>query len=161
MIISIVLALYLLGYASAKSAAVFLFICGGLMIASEFIFASGFVAFSGVMALYIAFALEYGQSRVFNVPIGWSIFFGIALVEFLTIAGVSWVVMRNRKRKSIVGHDSMIGHPAEVVDWAGTSGRVRLQGEVWKAVSATPLHLKKDDKVTIESIDNLVLKINA
>ena len=161
MVISIVLALYLLGFASAKSAAVFLFLCGVLMIGSEFIFASGFVAFSGLMALYIAFALEYGQSRVFNVPIGWGVFFGIALVEVLTIAGVSWVVMRNRKRKSIVGHESMIGHAAEVVDWAGTSGRVRVQGEVWKAVSATPLHLKKEDKVTVESIDNLVLKINA
>jgi membrane-bound serine protease (ClpP class) len=161
MITSIFLGLYLLGLMSAKSAAVFLVICGVLMIASEFLFPSGIIAFGGVLALYIAFSLEYGQSQVFGVPIGWGIFFGIALVEGLILGSFVLLVMRYRKKKAISGAEVMIGNAAEVVEWAGTKGRVRVMGEVWKATSEMPLTLKTDDKVTVESIDNLVLKITA
>ena len=152
MITSIFLGLYLLGLISAKSAAVFLVICGVLMIASEFFFPSGIVAFSGLLALYIAFSLEYGQSQIFGAPIGWGIFFGVALVEGLILGGFVFLILRYRKKKATGGTEGMIGHAAEVVEWAGTKGRVRVMGEVWKATSETPLTLKADDKVTVESI---------
>jgi membrane-bound serine protease (ClpP class) len=161
MINSIILALYLLGLISAKSAAVFLAICGIGLIGSEFLFPSGVVAFSGLLALYIAYSLQYGQDHVFGAPIGWSVFFGIAFVEAMIAGAFAFLFLRNRDRKAISGAEGMIGHAGEVVEWHGNSGRVRVQGEIWKAVSQTPVNLKKDDKITVESVDNLVLKIQA
>lgn len=159
MINSIILALYLFGILSAKNAAMFLFVCGLGLIASEFLLPSGLIAFSGCMALFIAYSIQYGQSRIFGAPLGWSFFFGIAFVEALILGGLVFLILHIRKKKAIVGTESMIGHSGEVVDWHGTRGRVRVQGEVWQAVTDEALPLQKHDKITVESIDNLTLKI--
>ncbi len=159
MINSIILALYLLGIMSAKNAALFLFVCGIGLIASEFLLPSGMIAFSGCMALFIAYSIQYGQSRVFGAPLGWSFFFGVAFVEAATLAGIAFLVAHIRSKKAIVGTESMIGHTGEVVDWHGTRGRVRVQGEVWQAIADEAIPLQKNDKITVESIDNLTLKI--
>jgi len=159
MINSIILALYLLGIMSAKNAAMFLFVCGIGLIASEFLLPSGMIAFSGCMALFIAYSIQYGQSRVFGAPLGWSFFFGVAFVEAAILGGIAFLVAQIRNKKAIVGAESMIGHAGEVVDWHGTRGRVRVQGEVWQAMADEAIPLQKNDKITVESIDNLTLKI--
>jgi membrane-bound serine protease (ClpP class) len=159
MITSIILACYLLGLIGAKNAAVFLFVSGLMMIASEFMFPSGIIAFSGLLGLYVAYSLEYGQSLVFGVPLGWGIFFGIAAAEALIAGAFILLILRHRRIKASTGTESMIGHAAEIIDWTGHQGRVRIQGEIWKAASDTDLDLQPQNTVTVEEINNLILKI--
>lgn len=159
MIASIILALHLLGFIALENAAYFLFIVGVLLIVSEIAFPSGIVAFNGLLALYIGYALKYGEANIFGFELGWDIFFGVAFIEFVLLAVIIYLFIRLRRKKVTTGTESMVGHNAVVIEWHGKAGRVRVQGEEWDAVSAQALELQKNAKVTIESVDNLTLKI--
>jgi membrane-bound serine protease (ClpP class) len=159
MIASIILALHLLGFIALENAAYFLFVVGVLLIVSEIAFPSGIVAFNGLLALYIGYALKYGEANIFGFQLGWDVFFGVAFIEFVLLATVVYLFLRLRRKKVTTGTESLIGHSATVIEWSGKSGRVRVQGEEWDAASAQMLELKKNEKVTIEAVDNLTLKI--
>lgn len=159
MISSIVLALYLMGIVGAEKAAAFLVVIGVFLIVSEFLFPSGLIAFGGVTALYVAYSLKYGQSQIFGHPVGWEIVFGTALLEALIVAALIFLILRHRRQKTTTGAESMIGSRAEVTEWSGRVGRVRIQGETWKAVSIRNLDLAPGEKVTVEAIENLTLVI--
>ncbi len=158
---SIILALHLMGLIAANQAAAFLLIMGVLLIATEIVFPSGIIAFNGAMSLYVAYSLRYGQGEIFGYPFSWEVVFGIALVEFIILSVLIAMIVHYRRKASISGKEGMIGHKADVVEWFGSKGRVRLQGEIWKAASDHTLDLKADDTVVVESIDNLTLKIKA
>ncbi len=74
-----------------------------------------------------------------------------ALTAFLTV--------KTYKKKISVGTESMIGDTGHIVEWKNNKGRIRVQGEIWHAVSDEKLDLKKDDKVLISAIEDLNLKI--
>lgn len=159
MITSIVVALYLMGMVSAPGAATFLFVMGALLIASEFLFWSGFIAANGVLALYVGYTMKYGHSMMFGLPVDWQVLFGLAAVEGIILAAVVYVIVVSRRHKPSTGAESMIGQPAEVIEWHGQKGRVLISGEIWKARTDRPADLKKGSEVTIESVEKLTLKI--
>ena len=162
MIASLILACYLIGWITAQSAAVFLLVAGIVLIASEALFTSGLIAFSGLLSLYVAYALAYGQARVLGgLPLGWSVFFGIALAELALLGIFIFLFVRHRRLKTTTGVESMIGHAAEIVEWSGRQGRVRIQGETWKAEADQALGLQPGDKVTVAAVDHLILKIRS
>ena len=159
MISSIILALHLLGFISAANAASFLLVAGVLMIASEFLFTSGIVAFNGALALYIAYTLQYGRSEMFGISVDWPVLFGISFVELVALGTVVMLFLRLRRLKNSTGAEGMIGQNAEVVEWRGAKGRVHIQGETWRACTDRDLDLKKGDTVVVCSLENLTLKI--
>ena len=52
----------------------------------------------------------------------------------------------------------MLGKVGEVKQWQKTSGKVFVNGELWHAVSATPL--VPGDKVAIKNVKGLTLEVN-
>ncbi|MEZ5919109.1 MAG: NfeD family protein [Alphaproteobacteria bacterium] len=161
MIASLILALHLLDFIPAGEAATFLFICGAALIVAEIALPSGIAAFNGVLALLVGYALKAGPDSVFGLEVGWGVFFGIAFVEiFILIASVI-LILRHRRRKATTGAEGMIGQKAAIVEWDGKQGRVRIQGEIWKAESDTLLELAEGEKVTISSINDLVLRVSS
>lgn len=161
MIASIILGLHLLGSISTENAALFLFVAGGLMIVSEIFLSSGIVAFNGLIALFVGYILKTGTEEILGFPIDWNLLFGVSFVELMVIIISVILIMRYRRIKLSTGTESMIGQKAEIMEWKGSSGRVRIQGEIWKARSDTNLDLKKEETVTVEAIENLKLKISA
>lgn len=159
MIASIILALYLLGVVPAESATTFLYVTGGLLIAAEFLLVGGIFAFNGILALLVGYTIASGTHALFGISLGWGLFFGIAFVEFAILVAAVFLVMRYRSHKVSTGLESMIGQKAVVIEWKGQSGRVRIQGEIWKAESEKEMDLKKDEKVTVASVDDLILKV--
>ena len=51
----------------------------------------------------------------------------------------------------------MIGSPGKVVDWAAEAGTVRVEGEVWSARAAAPLH--PGDPVRIVGVEGLTVVV--
>jgi hypothetical protein len=51
----------------------------------------------------------------------------------------------------------MQGQPAEVLDWAGSAGHVRIAGERWNAVG--PSDLVPGETVRVERLDGLTLTV--
>lgn len=162
MIASIITALFLLGTLSATTASNFLFISGVLLIIGEVAFGTFWmVGFNGLLALFVGYAIRTGDHSLFGLPVGWGVVFGIALVELTLIVVSTILIIRHRRLKITTGVESMIGHKAVVAEWSGTKGQVRIQGELWQAVSEQPMDLVAHEKVTVSAVDGLVLKIKA
>ena len=69
-----------------------------------------------------------------------------------------WVI-RYRRRKSAYGTSGMIGKKCLVIQWEGTSGKVRVGAELWNARCQIPLAL--GDEVAIHEIEGLTLRVSA
>lgn len=161
MIASLITALYLLGLVSAQKAYVFLYLCGAMLIICEVAFTvMGILAFNGVLALYVGYVIQTQQNTIFGLPVDWSLLFGLAFIEAALLIACFFIVLRTHKMKVSTGTEAMIGHKAEIVEWHGTKGAVRIQGENWKAWSEKELKLSRGDEVSIASVDGLKVKIS-
>ena len=162
MIASLITALYLLGAMSAAHAATFLYICGALLILGELAFTLfGILAFNGLLALMVGYTIQTGNNVIFGLNVDWSLLFGIAFIEMFIIALSVFIVLKYHGRKSVIGGVDMEGETAEIVEWDGKKGLVRIQGEIWKAESQQALDLSANDKVMVSAVDKLTLTITA
>ncbi len=162
MIASLIILLYLAGIIPLSSAIPSLYIAGALLLIAEIgVVSFGLLALNGLIAIYAGYTLQAGTDLVFGIPIGWEVLFGIAFVEVLIIAVVITVHMWLRSQKTTTGIEGMINQPATVLDWSGTKGKVRFEGEIWEAHSAAEMDLTKDDTVKIESVGKKQLTITA
>lgn len=162
MIASLITALYLMGAISAHNAATFLYITGVLLIIAEIGFTVfGILAFNGLLALFVGYAIQTGDTQFLGFDIDWSLLFGVAFIELSVVVVSAMVVLHYRKRKLSTGLESMVGDSAEIVEWKGQQGSVRVQGEIWKARAEQPLSLKKNEKVQVSAVDGLTLIITA
>ncbi len=59
--------------------------------------------------------------------------------------------------RHLTGPEGMIGKTGRVLEWHGNEGKVRVQSEIWNAVSDAPL--LAGDQVTVEAIERLTLKV--
>jgi membrane-bound serine protease (ClpP class) len=160
MIASLVTALYLLGFVSASTAAKFLFAYGIILLIAEIgVMSFGALAINGALAIYVAFALHTGNSYL-GFPVDWPLLFGIAFTElFIVVAAV--IIIRNYRRiKVTTGTEAMRGQKGVVLSWAGTTGTVLIDGEIWQAYSDHELFLRKDDEVIAQSVDGLKVKVS-
>lgn len=161
MIASIIVLLHLIGFIDANSAITSLYIAGAMLLIAELgVVSFGLIALNGLIAIYAGYTLQTGSDIFFGLELGWSVLFGIAFVEVVIVGTVITVHMWLRNKKATTGTESMIGATATVLGWSGTKGSVRVEGEIWKALSSNELELKPDEEVTIETINklNLIIK---
>jgi membrane protein implicated in regulation of membrane protease activity len=92
---------------------------------------------------------------LFVLPSPWGLLvvLGAACLE---VVEITWG-LRLARRRSSVGAQTLIGREAVVVRELDTEGQVAIDGERWKARSATEVPVGA--KVVIESIDGLTLKV--
>ena len=77
------------------------------------------------------------------------------IVEHI-ILPLFWI-LRYRGRKLAYGLPGMIGKRCVVKQWAGTHGKVWVNGELWNAAGDSSL--MPDDEGVIQGIDNLTLRV--
>lgn len=162
MIASIFLLLYLLGILSASDASVLLIIAGLIFIIADFTLGLFFlVAFNGFIALAVAAGLMTGGENIFGLPVDWGLFFGVAVLEVALLIPFIVILRKVNTQKNTTGTESMIGENAEVVNWDGIQGRVRIQGEIWNAIARKTIDLEPGNKVKIKEVDKLTLIITS
>lgn len=162
MIASLILLFHFLGVISIESTYTSLAIVGVVLIIAEFgIISFGLLALNGMLALYAAYALRAGHETILGLSVDWQLFFGVVFTEAIIITAFIIALNRMRTIKKTVGTESMVNQKATILEWDKTAGKVRYEGEIWNAVSNADMELNKNDEVTIESVDKLVLKITA
>lgn len=67
-----------------------------------------------------------------------------------------WYVI-HRKKKSVVGAESMIGEEVEVTTWENLEGQVSFRGVLWSAASDDCL--TPGEKAVIEETNGLALRV--
>jgi membrane-bound serine protease (ClpP class) len=69
------------------------------------------------------------------------------------------VLLRSRKKPVVTGNEALIGAAGETVSWQDDEGRVRVNGEIWRARADRPLTAGRQVKVL--GRDGLVLRVES
>ncbi len=125
--------------------------------------AEAFMPTIGVLGVGGAAAFAIGSVLMFNVP-GFAVsYWLIGLVTLVSLAFLSFILailIKDRRKPSTVGPETMVGMAGKVVEWNGKEGAVRVNGAVWKAESAVACTLAKGDKVKITAVNGLCVTID-
>jgi membrane-bound serine protease (ClpP class) len=92
----------------------------------------------------------------------WLLPLPLAIPAYLAILFVSAAVyvlaVRAMHRAVETGAEGMAQRVGEVLDGNGTRGRVEVEGEIWNAVAAEPLH--KGERIEVVGVaDRLTLRV--
>ncbi len=156
--ISLLLALYALNAISVNWLGVLLIALGVLFFALEVITPTfGALALSGIISMLIGSIIlispdsPYGDiSLQVIIPV-----VALSTVFFLTVA---YLGFKAQKKKKLTGKEGMIGKTGIAeTDISKDGGKVFVEGEIWNAYSDE--NIKKGEKVTIEKVEGLTLKV--
>jgi membrane-bound serine protease (ClpP class) len=155
--ISLVVALYALALLPINYAGAALVLIGiGLMIAEAHIGALGAIGVGGVAAFVIG-ALMMFPSNVPGLALSGVVVTGAALGSAVLFLLALAALLRSRRRPVVTGGEALIGASGETVSWQGHEGRVRVQGEIWRARADAPL--PDGARIKVVSRDGLVLVV--
>jgi membrane-bound serine protease (ClpP class) len=157
--ISLLVALYALALLPINYAGAALVLLGiALMVAEAHIGAFGAIGVGGIAAFVIG-ALMMFPSRAPGFALSDAVVAGAAIGSAALLLLVLAVLLRSRKRPVVTGNEALIGAEGEVVSWQGEEGRVRVNGEIWRARADAPLTVGTHVKVAKR--DGLVLFVQS
>jgi membrane-bound serine protease (ClpP class) len=155
--IALLLALYALQVLPVNYVGLALIVLGVALIVAEVS-----VPNFGVLGLGGLFALVAGSIILMDVDlpgyrISRGVIFGIATSSALAFGLALSLAARARRRPVTTGADEMLGTQAVAIEDFDSLGRVRVRGEIWKAISSSPIH--NGQSVRVEAISGLVLRV--
>jgi membrane-bound serine protease (ClpP class) len=128
----------------------------GLMIAEAHIGAFGTIGVGGIIAFVIG-ALMMFPSQVPGFELSRAVVIGAAIGSAALFLLALAALLRSRKRPVVTGGEALIGASGETVWWQGHEGRVRVEGEIWRARADAPL--AEGSRVNVVGRDGLVLHV--
>ncbi|MEJ2375151.1 MAG: nodulation protein NfeD [Pseudolabrys sp.] len=137
--ISLLVALYALNLLPINYAGVALLLLGiGLMVAEIFISSFGIIGIAGILAFGVGSFMMF-QSGVPGFELSIAVVAGATIVTAAFLLLVIMLLLRSRKRPVVTGHEALLGAQGETLTWQQDEGKVRVQGEIWRARAAAPL----------------------
>lgn len=158
--ISLVLAFYALNTLPVNYAGLALIVFGVVLLLLEIkIVSHGMLAIGGITALLIgSMMLVKPGSGLDVMRISRTLILSTVAVTagfFLFVIGMG---IKAQRRKPVTGIDALVGETVIAFDELNPSGRVRIQGEIWNAVSVSgPAHV--GEKLRITQVKNLTLYV--
>ena len=155
--ISLLTALFALNLLPVDYAGLALVILGiGLMVAEGFIGTFGVLGVGGIVAfLFGSLMMFHGTAPGFGISI--SVIAAATIVSAAFFLLIVAMLIRSHRRPVVTGSEGLVGAEAEVVEWHGETGRVRVHGEIWQARGHQPLGV--GSRVKIVGRERLVLKV--
>ena len=155
--ISLILAFYSLQSLPVNYAGALLFILGIVMLMLEITVTSyGLLAIGGVTAMILGSLFLINQDFPYY-QISWSVMFPILALA----VGVTWLVVQfgvqALRKRTVTGSEGMIGLIGAAKTDLGPRGEIFFQGEIWNAVSATPV--PKGQPIQITHVDGLTVHV--
>jgi len=135
-----------------------IFLGVGLLIAEAFVTSYGILGLGGVTAFVIGSLFLIDTSKT-NLVVNRDIIYGAAAALTLIILGIGYVVARERRRRSPVGAEGIVGEVGEVREAIapGAPGKVFVHGEIWRAASTDAL--SPGARARVKSINGLELQV--
>ena len=159
--ISLILALTALSALPVHYGALGLLVLGiALMIGEALTPGFGILGLGGLAAFIVGgiFLFEGGDSDI-EIAVSMPLLIGFALTTAGLIFGIMGAAMGARRRPPVTGSEQLIGSRGEVVEWHGSTGQVRVLGEIWAARSAQSL--KRKDLVRVTGREGLTLIVES
>jgi membrane-bound serine protease (ClpP class) len=131
--ISLLVALFSLSLLPINYAGAGLLLLGiGLMVAEAHIGSFGAIGIGGIIAFVIGAIIMFPS----GAP-GFALSLSVVGVTVLASASLFLMVLsmllQSRQRPVVTGNEALLGAEGECIIWRGIEGRVRVNGEVWRA----------------------------
>ena len=155
--ISLLVALYALNLLPINYAGAALVLLGiGLMVAEAHIGSFGVIGVGGIVAFVIGAIMMFPS----GAP-GFTLSLSVVAAATATTAALFLLVLtmllRSRRRPVVTGKEGLLGAEGETVAWDGEEGRVRVNGEVWRARARLPL--QPGARIKVINREGLVLVV--
>lgn len=155
--ISLLIGLYALQMLPINYVGLALIFLGIIFLISEvFISSYGILSIGGVIAFLMGSVMLIDTNEIgFGIP--------IYLIVFVTLFTASFVVLilrmaiRSQHTPDVTGREALLISTGEIVSALDNHYRVRIQGELWQAVSTVPLQVGQTVKVT--DMQGLILQV--
>ena len=155
--ISLLVALFALDLLPIDYAGAGLVLLGiGLMIAEAHIGAFGVLGIAGIAAFVIG-ALMMFPAATPGFALSRPLLGAVTVITAgLFIIALS-LLLRSRRRPVVTGREALLGAEGEAVSWERDEGRVRVEGEIWRARASRPL--QAGARVKVIGCQGLVLTV--
>ncbi|MGE4314466.1 MAG: NfeD family protein [Pseudobdellovibrionaceae bacterium] len=133
---------------------------GILLILAEIIVpAFGLLALIGIVVFILGVNILNAhpelQAGLFEPSLVW----GAGVLALLITGLFFFYFQKSLKGPNTSGQESLIGETAQIIEWSGKKGKVRIQGEMWQAVSDEPENFTPDQHVEITGAKKLTLTV--
>jgi membrane-bound serine protease (ClpP class) len=158
--ISLILAFYALNTLPVNYAGLALIVFGIILLLLEIkIVSHGMLAIGGIVSLLIgSFMLIRPVSGLDMARISRVLIFsavGITTCFFLFVVGMG---LKAQRARPVSGVDGMIGETGEAIDPLNPSGRVRVHGEIWNAISPSG-DIGQGERIRVLQVKDLTLYV--
>ena len=137
--LSLLVALYALNLLPVNYAGAALVLLGiGLMVAEVHIGSLGLIGVAGLAAFVIGAILMF-PGRTPGLALSLPVLAAASAASAAFFIFALAVLLRSRRRAVVTGAEALLGAEGETLFWQGAEGRVRVQGEVWRARAKGPL----------------------
>lgn len=157
--ISLVLALAVGQVIPVSQGAVLLLILGALMIALELFVTSGILGVGGIISLILGAMYLVDPAMAPGLEVNRSLISGMALTAGLLLALVVRVVIKAQSSKPRTGAEGLPGLRGKALQNFAESGKVQVNGEIWKAWTAEGLIEKGDLVEVVQLNEGLILEV--
>jgi membrane-bound serine protease (ClpP class) len=155
--ISLVLALFAFQVLSVNYAGLALIALGVLLIVAEsFVPSFGTLGLGGIVAFVIGSVMLLDNEAP-GFGVAWQLIAGMGFAGSLLLLGIVSFAVRSRKRPVVSGREGLLREAAEAVEAFERQGLVRVHGELWNAVTQTPV--RAGQRLRIVSVDGLTLQV--
>ena len=155
--ISLLVALYALNLLPINYAGAALVLLGiGLMVAEAHIGSFGVIGVGGIIAFVIG-AIMMFPSGAPGFTLSLSVVAAATAMTAALFLLVLTMLLRSRRRPVVTGKEGLLGAEGETVAWDGEEGRVRVNGEIWRARAPRPL--QPGARIKVINREGLVLVV--
>ena len=155
--ISLLVALYALNLLPINYAGAALVLLGiGLMVAEAHIGSFGVIGVGGIVA-YVIGAIMMFPSGAPGFTLSLSVVAAATATTAALFLLVLTMLLRSRRRPVVTGKEGLLGAEGETVAWDGEEGRVRVNGEIWRARAPRPL--QPGARIKVINREGLVLVV--
>ena len=155
--ICLLLALFAFQVLSVNYAGLALIALGVLLIVAEsFVPSFGALGLGGIVAFVIGSVMLLDKD-VPGFSIAWQMIAAMALAGALVLLAIVSFAVRARRRPVVSGVEGLLREVAEATEDFDTRGLVRVQGELWNAVSNEPV--RAGQRLRIRKVDGLTVEV--
>ncbi|MGH8189649.1 MAG: NfeD family protein [Steroidobacteraceae bacterium] len=155
--ICLLLALYAFQVLSVNYAGLGLMLLGiALLIGEAFAPSFGVLGLGGIIAFVIG-SIILMDTNVPGFEVARTLIGGMALAGALLLLLIVTFFTRSRRRPVVTGEQQLLQESATAISDFDRSGPVRIRGEIWNAVSRTPV--KAGEPLRVLKVDGLTLEV--
>jgi membrane-bound serine protease (ClpP class) len=155
--ICLLLALFAFQVLSVNYAGLALIALGVLLIVAEsFVPSFGALGLGGIVAFVMGSVMLLDKD-VPGFSIAWQVIAAMALAGALVLLAIVSFAVRARRRPVVSGAEGLLLEVAEATEDFERHGLVRVQGELWQAVSREPV--RAGQRLRIRKVDGLTVEV--